>query len=129
MCQLGMSERRPRESRLPGLSLSLRLPTLVVWLIWPATTEVMSGDETTLGGGPYDTDRAAYTAMVTYAARPGIDRSLGLAQALSEGVRDGLGPIAGADLREQVVDMAFHRSLADHQASGDLGVGQSPGDQ
>src|SRR2546423_11963825 len=59
---------------------------------------------------------------------PGSDGSW-LAQAVPEGVRDGLCPVAGADLREQVVDVALHRPLADHQAKGDLGVGQSPGHQ
>jgi hypothetical protein len=45
------------------------------------------------------------------------------------GVADGLGAVAGADLGQQVVDMALHRGLADDQAFRDLGVGQARRDE
>jgi len=45
------------------------------------------------------------------------------------GVADRLGAVAGADLRQQVVDVALHRGLADHEAGRDLGVGQADGDE
>jgi hypothetical protein len=45
------------------------------------------------------------------------------------GVAGGLGAVAGADLGEHVVDVAFYRCLADEQVLGDLGVGQAGRDQ
>jgi hypothetical protein len=38
-------------------------------------------------------------------------------------VTHGLGAVARADLRQHVVDVAFHRRLTDHETLGDLGVG------
>ena len=45
------------------------------------------------------------------------------------GVDDGLRAVAGADLGEDVVDVALDRRGADHEPLGDLGVGQALGDQ
>ena len=50
-------------------------------------------------------------------------------QAVGVGVDDGLGAVAGADLGEDVVDVALDRGGGDHEALGDLGVGQALGDQ
>src|SRR6266487_1335250 len=44
-------------------------------------------------------------------------------------VTHGLGAVTRADLRQHVVDVAFHRRLADHQAPGDLRVGQARRDE
>jgi hypothetical protein len=38
-------------------------------------------------------------------------------------VTHGLGAVTRADLRQHVVDVAFHRRLTDHETLGDLGVG------
>jgi hypothetical protein len=35
-------------------------------------------------------------------------------------VTHGLGAVTRADLRQHVVDVAFHRGLTDHEALGDL---------
>src|SRR6185437_2919143 len=44
-------------------------------------------------------------------------------------VTDGLGAVPRADLRQQMVDVALDRGLADHQALGDLSIGQASRDQ
>jgi hypothetical protein len=44
-------------------------------------------------------------------------------------VTHGLGAVTCADLRQHVVDVAFHRRLTDHETLGDLGVGQARRDK
>src|SRR5207342_1261803 len=44
-------------------------------------------------------------------------------------VTHGLGAVTRADLRQHVVDVAFHRRLTDHEALGDLRVGQARRDE
>jgi len=41
-------------------------------------------------------------------------------------VRDGLGAVPRADLRQQVVDVTLHRRLADDEALGDADRDQQP---
>jgi hypothetical protein len=52
-----------------------------------------------------------------------------LGQPLSVCVADSLGAMANAGLREQVVDVALHRRLADEQPRSDLAVGEALRDQ
>ena len=55
--------------------------------------------------------------------------SAGGEEAVRVGVPDGLGPVAQAGLREQVVDMALHGRLGDVQPKRDLGVREPGADQ
>ena len=45
------------------------------------------------------------------------------------GISDGLGSVAGADLTEQVVDVAFYRRFVDKEPLGDLTISEPVRDQ
>ena len=45
------------------------------------------------------------------------------------GEADRLRPVPGPDLGQQVIDVAFHGRLADHELARDLRVGQASGDE
>src|SRR5579859_3858793 len=77
-------------------------------------------------------DRCYVGRPRTHSARPRMtgERAVSLnrgGQAVLVGVPDGLGPVAGAGLGEDPVDVGLDRGVAEVEALADLGVAQPRG--